>query len=190
MTSAASTFRQFLLLLALALTGCAAPPTATPTLSPPTPTSTPTPTFTLVPPPPTTLIAAQQTPEASPVRLYDEWPSDGFPSDAAQMTVTDFENNILTIKVVYYGGCRVHTFELHAFTAFLLSYPPQGVLHLSHDAHGDNCTVQVAKFLKFDLTPLNKERNDPSEHPLLLDLYEPIGGAFAAEPLRPQIEWP
>jgi len=171
-------FGQFLLMMAIALTGCAAPQAASPTLLPPTPTSAP-------------LMATRQMPGVPPVLLYDEWPSDGFPNDPAQMTITDLENNILTIKVVYSGGCRRdHTFELHAFTAFLLSGIPQGVLHLSHDAQGDICTAQIAEFLKFDLAPLNKERNDPSEHPLLLNLYEPIGGTFAAEPLSPQIEWP
>jgi hypothetical protein len=48
----------------------------------------------------------------------------------------------------------------------------------------------VRQELSFDLTPLDKERNDPNEHPLLLRIYEPVGGSFAAEPFKPLIEWP
>src|ERR1051326_2212342 len=107
-SQAALNFGRLFLMMIFGLVGCAAPQTASPTLLSTTPTSTP-------------LIAASQRTEVKPVLLYDEWPSDGFPNDAAQITVTDLENNILTIKVVYAGGCQEQTFELHAFTAFLLS---------------------------------------------------------------------
>src|SRR5262245_42947544 len=136
-----STCGQFLLIMAIALAGCTGPQKASPTLSSPTPTSTPpvatrqpTVTPTLSPPTPTSvpMMATHPTTEERPVLMYDEWPSDGFPSDPAQVTVTDLENNILTIKVIYYGGCRhAHTFELYAWTAFLSSDPPQGMLNLS-----------------------------------------------------------
>lgn len=170
-SQATSTFGQFLLLMAIALAGCVASRTEGPELS--QPTKTPVPII-----------------ETNQVVLYDEWPSDGFPNDAAKITATALENNILTIKVVYQGDCQEHTFELHAWTAFLASQPPQGVLYLSHDSHGDTCTDEVEKLLTFDLTPLNKERNDPSEYPLLLRLYEPVGGSFATEPVMPLVEWP
>ncbi len=128
--------------------------------------------------------------KTSQVVLYDEWPRNGFPNDAAKITAATLENNMLTLQVSYQGSCQEHTFELHAWTAFLASQPPQAVLHLSHDAHGDTCMKQVEKSLMFDLTPLNKERNDPSERPLLLRLFQPTGGAFATEPFMPLIEWP
>lgn len=163
--------------MALALAGCAAPQTIGPTLSPPTQTSVPQ-------------IATRQMTEPRPVLLYDEWPSEDFPNDAAQITSASVEDDLLTIKVGYSGGCQPHTFELHAFTAFLLSKPPQGVLHLSHDAHGDACEAYLQESLKFDLTPLEKERNDPGEHPLLLNLYGPLGGSFSMEPVVRQLEWP
>ncbi len=124
------------------------------------------------------------------IELYSEWPSAGFPNDAADIVSTTLEDNILTIQVIYQGGCKEHTFELHAWTAFLESQPPQGVLHLSHDSHGETCTTRAEKSLTFDLAPLDKRRTDPSEHPLLLRLYAPIGGAFAAEPVKPLIGWP
>ena len=128
--------------------------------------------------------------ETSQVQLYNEWPSAGFPNDAARIAFTGLENGILTIKVIYQGSCNEHTFELYAWTAFLESQPPQAVLHLSHDSHGDPCTEHMEKSLTFDLAPLNKERNDPSDHPLLLRVYEPTGGAFATEPVMPLIKWP
>lgn len=64
------------------------------------------------------------------------------------------------------------------------------MLHLSHDSHGEICTEHIEKLLTFDLTPLNKERNNYSEYPLLLRLFEPIGGSFATEPVMPLVEWP
>jgi hypothetical protein len=127
---------------------------------------------------------------SSPVLLYDEWPPEGFPNDGAHIVDVRLEKDILKIRVAYQGGCKEHIFELYAATAFLQSMPPQGLLHLSHDAHGDTCTGTIEKLLPFDLTPLNTERNDPSEHPLLLRIYEPIGGSFAKEPHMPLIEWP
>ena len=124
------------------------------------------------------------------VLLIDEWPKDGFPTDAAKITTITLEKNILKINVTYQGGCQEHTFEVHAETAFLQSYESQGLLYLSHDAYGDTCTETVEKLLSFNLVPLNVERNDPRERPLLLRIYEPVGGSFATEPFMPLIEWP
>ncbi|HLO33785.1 MAG TPA: NigD-like C-terminal domain-containing protein [Anaerolineales bacterium] len=126
----------------------------------------------------------------SQVLLIDESHKDGFPTDAAKITAITLEKNILKINVTYQGGCQEHIFELHAETAFLQSNPPQGVFYLSHDAQGDTCAENVEKLLSFDLTPLNQERNDPSERPLLLRIYEPAGGSLAREPYMPLIEWP
>ena len=124
------------------------------------------------------------------VLLVDEWPTDGFPTETAKITTVMLEENTVKIQVVYQGTCQEHTFALHAETAFLQSIPPQGLLYLSHDAHGDTCTENVEKLLSFDLTPLNQERNDPSERPLILRIHEPVGGSFATEPYMPLIEWP
>jgi hypothetical protein len=125
------------------------------------------------------------------VLLYDEWPCSSFPDDAAKINTVMVEKNTLKINVTYQGGCQEHTFELYAATAFLQSIPPQALLHLSHDSHGDTCTKNMEKQLSFDLTPLEKERDEPGGHPLLLRIYEPIGGgSFATEPYMPLIEWP
>lgn len=115
---------------------------------------------------------------------------DRIPHDAAKINTLIIGGNILTMDVAYHGSCKEHTFTLYSSTAFLQSNPPQAVLFLSHDAHGDPCTDNVEQELSFDLTPLEKERNDPSEHPLLLRITEPVGGSFATEPVRPLIEWP
>ena len=184
-SQAAATFWLSLLLTAIALTGCVA--SQTPESLPPTKLTT----------------VASQTPESScpttlptsvsrisQVLLIDEAPQDCFPADAAKIRAVTLERNILKINVNYQGGCQEHTFGLHAQTAFLESNPPQWSLYLSHDAHGDTCTENVEKLLSFDLTPLNKERTDPSDHPLLLRIIEPAGGSFANEPFMPLIEWP
>ena len=126
----------------------------------------------------------------SPVILYDEWPPDDFPNDAAQILNVALENNVLRIQVQYSGGCQDHTFKVYAATAFLQSIPLQALLYLAHDSHGDACEASIQKWLSFDLAPLDTERNDPSEHPLILRVYEPIVGSFTTEPFQPLIEWP
>jgi hypothetical protein len=63
------------------------------------------------------------------------------------------------------------------------------VMFLSPDAHGDPCTDAVEQELSFDLTPLDKERNVSSEHPLSPCIYEPTGMSFATEPILPFIQW-
>jgi len=166
---------QFVFLMTMMLTGCATPTTKTPTSLQPTKTSLP---------------AIDTVQDNIQVVLFAEWPSAGFPDDAAHIISATLENNILTIKVVYQGGCQKHGFTVYAETAFLLSQPPQGELYLSHDARGDTCAKRMEKTLTFDLTPLNKERNDPTERPLLLRIYEPAGGSFADNPVMPLIEWP
>ena len=148
-----------------------------------TATLTPSPEFSCPPTLPTSVSGTRQ------VLLIDEAPYNCFPTDAAKITAVALERNILMINVTYQGGCQEHSFGLHAATAFLQSNPPQGLLYLSHDAHGDTCTENVEKLLSFDLAPLNKERNDPRERPLLLRIHEPTGGSFANEPFMPLIEW-
>ena len=124
------------------------------------------------------------------VLLFDDWPKDGFPSDPANITAITLEKDILEIQIVYPGGCQEHTFELHAWTGFLLSNPPQGELYLTHDSHGDICTEAIEMPLLFDLAPLDKSRADRHANPLILRITEPAGGSFANEPFMPLIEWP
>lgn len=141
---------------------------------------------------PTLILTSTLVNGKSQVLLIDKsgWPQGGFPTDPAKITAITLEKNVLKISVAYQGGCQEHIFELHAETAFLQSYLSQGLLYLSHDAHGETCTEQVEKLLSFDLTPLDTERNDPSERPLLLRIHEPVGGSFAPQPYLPLIEWP
>ncbi len=125
-----------------------------------------------------------------PVILYDDEPPNGFPNDAAKINSVALGGNILTIDVAYQGNCQEHTFELYAWTGFLQSNPQQGVLFLSHDAHGDTCTENVEQELSFDLTPLDTSRAGRHANPLLLRITEPAGGSFAKQPFMPLIEWP
>lgn len=144
----------------------------------------PAPTATLSNPPNQTANSANLQ-----ALLFDDWPKDGFSADAAEITAITLEKNILQIQVVYQGGCQEHTFELHAWTGFLLSNPPQGELYLSHDAHGDTCKETIEKRLSFDLTPFDKSRTGRRANPLILRILEPIGGSFANGPFMPLIEW-
>ncbi len=126
------------------------------------------------------------------VILYDDEPKNSFPNDAAKINAVylPIRDNILTMDVAYQGNCQEHTFELYAWTGFLESNPQQGILFLSHNAHGDTCTEDVEQELSFDLTPLDKSRTGRHANPLLLRIIEPAGGSFAMEPFMPLIEWP
>jgi hypothetical protein len=170
--------QQFLLLIVILLAGCSAPQT-------PAPTATETRQFVLSHQPNVPTVAG-----TSQVLLYAEEPPEGFPNDAAHIVDVALEKDILNIDIIYQGGCKEHIFQLYAWTAFLQSLPPQGVFYLSHDAQGDACIKKMDKLLSFNLAPLNTERNDPSEHPLLLRILEPVGGSFTMEPYMPLIEWP
>jgi|SRR5215216_563326 len=139
---------------------------------------------------PTLILTSALGSGTSQVLLFNDWPQDSFPTDAAKITAITLEKNILKIHVVYQGGCQEHIFELYAWTGFLLSNPPQGELYLSHDAHGDICTETIEKLLSFDLTPLDQSRTDRHANPLILRITEPAGGSFANEPFMPLIEWP
>jgi hypothetical protein len=138
---------------------------------------------------PTLILTSAPGSRTSQVLLFDDWPQDSFPTDTARITAITLVKNILKIHVVYQGGCQEHSFELNAWTGFLLSNPPQGELYLSHDAHGDICTEAIEKLLWFDLTLLDKSRTDRHANPLLLRIYEPAGGSFANDPFMPLIEW-
>ena len=139
---------------------------------------------------PTLILTSAPGSRTSQVLLFDDWLQESFPTDAARITAITLEKNILEIHVVYQGGCQEHSFELHAWTGFLLSNPPQGELYLSHDAHGDICTEAIEKLLWFDLTLLDKSRTDRHANPLILRITEPAGGSFANDPFMPLIEWP
>jgi hypothetical protein len=159
--------------------------TATPFALPPTWTPNPA-----SPAEPTLILTFTFGTGTSQVLLFTDWPHDGFPTDAAKITAITLEKNVLKIQVVYQGGCQEHTFELYAWTGFLLSNPPQGELYLSHDAHEDICTETIEKQLSFDLTPLDRSRAGRHANPLILRITEPAGGSFTNEPFMPLIEWP
>ena len=159
--------------------------TATPLALPPTWTP-----YASSPTEPTLILTSTSASGTSQVLLFDDWPQESFPSDAARIIAITLEQNTLKIHVIYQGGCQEHRFELHAWTGFLLSNPPQGELYLSHDARGDICTEAIEKLLSFDLTLLDKSRTDRHANPLILRITEPAGGSFANDPFMPLIEWP
>lgn len=60
----------------------------------------------------------------------------------------------LVVPVSYSGGCAKHSFQLSWDGNVQKSNPPQVVLELSHDAHGDACRMLVEETLQFDLSVL------------------------------------
>jgi hypothetical protein len=62
-------------------------------------------------------------------------------------------NNTLSIKVTYFGGCKKHSFELYGFK----ETKNKIVLNLEHNTNGDTCKKIIRENLFFDLTPINNE---------------------------------
>ena len=72
-------------------------------------------------------------------------------SDRFDLLDARIKGDSLLLSVQYGGGCAEHTFELVA-GPMLKSLPPQQLLDVSHDAHGDNCRALLQTKLQFDLT--------------------------------------
>ncbi|GHG79697.1 hypothetical protein [Comamonas sp. JC664] len=58
----------------------------------------------------------------------------------------------LIVDVRYGGGCRHHSFQLSWDGAVIKADPPQVVLSLSHNSHGDTCKALRPEQLQFDLS--------------------------------------
>jgi|GEM_PF-749140 len=63
------------------------------------------------------------------------------------------EGDLLVVEVSYGGGCEKHDFTLLDTGIATRSIPPQHLLRLVHDAHGDACEAYLTKELRFDISP-------------------------------------
>ena len=77
-------------------------------------------------------------------------------SDPTFIESSGLAGDRLLLDVRYGGGCAEHDFQLSWDGAILKSNPPQVVLTLSHDAHGDPCRALLAERLQFDLSALGE----------------------------------
>jgi hypothetical protein len=70
------------------------------------------------------------------------------------MELAEIREDKLAIHVRYGGGCRQHSFQLNWDGSIMESFPPQVILELSHNNHGDNCMALLSDTLQFDLSTL------------------------------------
>jgi hypothetical protein len=93
-------------------------------------------------------------------------------SDPARIRDIAIAGDVLTLKVTYGGGCEKHDFELYGWRGYNKSNPPQALLFLSHNAHGDRCEALITEVLHFSLSPLrfNVFRN---RGPVYLRIHDP-----------------
>ncbi|UCE12547.1 MAG: hypothetical protein JSV04_10160 [Candidatus Heimdallarchaeota archaeon] len=92
--------------------------------------------------------------QSVPPVLLDDSLFQNAPRDAYAIINIKLENEILTIKVSYSGGCVKHEFSLISSSTFMESYPVQLNIVLSHDAHDDSCDAILIKILSYDLSPM------------------------------------
>ena len=75
------------------------------------------------------------------------------PKDNADFKVLEatIENDILTMKVSYSGGCEAHEFNAYFSGIYMKSEPPKAGLFIHHINNGDMCKKLVTEELKFNL---------------------------------------
>jgi len=85
------------------------------------------------------------------------------------------EDDILTLKVAYGGGCKTHYFFAYVNTFIYMSNPPQIDLYLHHFGNNDFCEAYVHQDLRFDLIPLAEYyRNFEPGGEIIINMYEYI----------------
>lgn len=84
------------------------------------------------------------------------------------------EDDILTLKVAYGGGCKTHYFFAYVPNFIYLSNPPQMDLYLHHFGNNDMCEAYIHRDLKFDLLPLadNFKNIEPDGYDIIIRLNE------------------
>jgi hypothetical protein len=94
--------------------------------------------------------------------------------DKALIRSSSVNENILTLKVQYSGGCQEHDFTLYGYSLFLKSNPPQAEVYLSHNGNGDMCEAFPQKEIHFDLVPLlDLCRHQFGTGQIVLRIHEP-----------------
>lgn len=83
----------------------------------------------------------------------------------------------------YAGGCGQHEFGLAAQRGLLESTPPQVIVALRHEGHGDPCRAGLAADVEADLRPLQALLADGRT--IRIRLYEPQ----ADTPVDAQLEY-
>ena len=83
-----------------------------------------------------------------------------WPRDPLEIQIPGIEGDILSVRVAYGGGCKVHLVRGVAVGGFMESAPVQVRVVLSHEDHDDPCDAWLTRELRFDLTPLKRAYQD------------------------------
>lgn len=111
------------------------------------------------------------------VILFDDIDEVVLEDDAARIDDARLDGNLLEMRVLFYGGCCEHRFDLFGWLGWEKSNPPGGYLFLSHDAQGDSCTDSIHEQLAFDLSLLTSAWKENFQYtgPVRIGIREPGG---------------
>lgn len=85
------------------------------------------------------------------IKLIESINIDEWANDPVNIISASLEDDILSIKVQYGGGCKDHFFKLIIPDGIEKSNPPQTTFFLSHNANGDGCEALISDELRFNL---------------------------------------
>lgn len=85
------------------------------------------------------------------VKLVENINIDEWANDPVDIISASLEDDILSIKVQYGGGCKDHFFKLIIPKGIEKSNPPQTTFFLSHNSNGDGCEALISDELRFNL---------------------------------------
>jgi hypothetical protein len=105
-----------------------------------------------------------------PLRLVDAVALPN-PTTPATIETATIRGDTLRLRVSYAGGCGGHEFGLAGQRALLESTPPQVIVVLRHEGHGDPCRAGLRADVDVDLRPLQSLVSDG--HSIRMRLYEP-----------------
>jgi len=86
-----------------------------------------------------------------PLVIQEAANTDGLKHDAFDINGMRIHGDTLLVDVAFSGGCDQHEFTMSTNKQWLKSMPPQILLELTHDGHGDACREMFMGTLRFDL---------------------------------------
>ncbi len=72
-------------------------------------------------------------------------------TDAFIIQSLSINEDLLTVKVTYSGGCEEHGFTMYSNEMIKKSLPPKHTLFLEHESNDDNCRALITQDLIFKL---------------------------------------